>query len=79
MGLLTGNVQDKSIAERSNDILGIFKSAAEDLNSINQEAELTIEMNSEIIAEKNAENQELRDIGSRNEAIIDGIRNLIGK
>lgn len=80
MGMFNKNtVIEKSISERSADVLGAFSKAVTDLEEINQEAQIMVEQNEQQIATLEAQNADLMSTVGNNQTVADNIKKLLGK
>lgn len=72
-------VVNKSIEERSTDILSTFADTAKQLTEINEEATLVQEMNNQVISKRQAENDRLEKRKKINAVVVSNIDNFLGK
>jgi len=68
---------EKSIAERSADVLSTFTKVTNDLAAINAEAYTVQEQNAEKIEALLAENQGLTDVTAQNSKVIKNIEKIL--
>jgi len=69
---------EKTVAEKSADALGMFRTALENLRDINNEAEIIKQQNLEVIEAREAENRELEKVAAKNLKVVTNIEKLIG-
>lgn len=71
-------MEEKSFAERRNDILGVFNQAKEDLEKLNDDIQDQINTNNEEAARIAQENRELSNLKSGNNTAIKMFKKLFG-
>lgn len=71
-------ITEKSIAEKSADALGMFRTALNNLKDVNKEADIIVEQNEATIAELQKENNELSSVVNKNLKVVSNIEKLIG-
>lgn len=69
---------EKTVAEKSADALGMFRTALESLRGINNEAEIIKQQNLEVIKAREIENKELEKVAAKNLKVVTNIEKLIG-
>lgn len=69
---------EKSIAERSADVLNSFKQTVTSLEEINNEVETIVASNEDTIQNLQKENLELAGVASKNANVIANINKLMG-
>lgn len=77
MSLLGKKVETKSLAERTSDALGVFRTTMDQLVDINDEAGLSIEVNQEQINALEVENASYRALIESNSKVVNNIQKIL--